>query len=121
MKKLTQQEELIMKAIWKTGIGAVRDFMKVLPKPHPPYTTVASVVKNLEKKSYLSSRKFGNTYAYSPLISEEKYKSNFLSRFVNDYFENSYQNLVSFFAKNDTISKEELQEIINIIEKKKRK
>lgn len=118
MEKLTQQEEVVMKAIWEAGLGAVRDFIDVLPKPQPPYTTIASVVKKLEKKGYLSSRKFGNTYVYSPLITEEKYKSKFLSRFVNDYFENSYQSLVSFFAKNETISAEELREIIRIIEKK---
>lgn len=118
MEKLTQQEEMVMKAIWETGLGAVRDFMEVLPNPKPPYTTVASIVKKLEKKAYLSSRKFGNTYVYSPSVSEEKYKSKFLSRFVSDYFENSYQNLVSFFAKNEAISAEELKEIIKIIEKK---
>lgn len=118
MEKLTQQEEMVMKAIWETGLGAVRDFMEVLPSSKPPYTTVASIVKKLEKKNYLNSRKFGNTYVYSPAISEERYKSKFLSRFVNDYFENSYQKLVSFFAKNETISAEELKEIIKIIEKK---
>ncbi len=121
MEKLTQQEEMLMKAIWQTGLGAVRDFIEALPEPHPPYTTVASIVKNLEKKGYLSSRKFGNTYVYSPLITEEKYTARFLSAFVNDYFENSYQKLVSFFAKNEKISATELEEIINIIEKKDKK
>ncbi len=55
MKKLTQQEEMVMKSIWQIGLGAVRDFIELLPAPHPPYTTVASIVKNLEKKGYLSS------------------------------------------------------------------
>ncbi|PID95475.1 MAG: transcriptional regulator [Bacteroidetes bacterium] len=121
MKKLTQQEEMVMKSIWQIGLGAVRDFIEVLPEPHPPYTTVASIVKNLEKKGYLSSRKFGNTYVYLPIVTEEKYKARFLSNFVNDYFENSYQKLVSFFAKDERISAEELKEIVNIIEKKDKK
>ncbi len=118
MEKLTPQEEAVMQAVWRVEMGAVRDIMEQMPEPKSPYTTIASVIKNLEKKKYISARKFGNTNVYSPLISEEKYKARFMSSFVNTYFENSYKSLVSFFAKqDDKISKEELKEIINLIEK----
>lgn len=117
MEKLTQQEEIAMLSIWKTSGGFVKDFLEVHPAPQPPYTTLASTVKNLEKKGYLQSRKIGNVYEYQPIIAESEYKQKFMSGFVKDYFENSYKNLVTFFAKEKKISSEELKEIVKMIEK----
>ncbi|NIG57168.1 BlaI/MecI/CopY family transcriptional regulator [Chitinophaga sp. Cy-1792] len=117
MEKLTQQEEAAMMAIWKAGKGFVKDFLEIHAAPAPPYTTLASTIKNLEKKGYVASHKIGNVYEYTPLIEEESYKQKFMSGFVKDYFANSYKELVSFFAKEKKISPDELKEIIRMIEK----
>ncbi|MEO6283326.1 MAG: BlaI/MecI/CopY family transcriptional regulator [Dyadobacter sp.] len=118
MEKLTQQEEDAMQAVWKTGEGNVKSFMQALAEPFPPYTTLASTIKNLEKKGYLQSRLIGNSYLYAPAISEEAYKQKFMGNVVKDYFENSYKELVSFFVQKNNISADELKEIIGLIEKK---
>ena len=119
MEKLTQQEEEAMLAIWKTGEGNIKSFMANLGEPLPPYTTLASTVKNLEKKGYLQSRLIGNAHLYAPAISEEAYKQKFMGNVVKDYFENSYKELVSFFVEKNKISADELKEIIGLIEGKK--
>ncbi len=121
MEKLSQQEEEAMQAIWKGGGGFIKDFLQHLEEPKPPYTTLASTVKNLEKKGYLKSEKIGNTYRYLPLIEAESYKSMFMSGFVSEYFRNSYKELVAFFAKEEQISAQELKEIIDMIENNKAK
>ncbi len=117
MEKLTSQEENVMQAIWQIKMGAVRDILNQMENQQQPYTTVASIVKNLEQKQYLKARKFGNTNVYTPIISEEDYKSRFMSNFVNQYFERSYKKMVSFFAQEEKISRDELEEIIKLIEK----
>ena len=89
------------------------------PKPAPPYTTVASIVKNLERKQYIRAARVGNTYQYTPLIRESEYKRTFMSGFVRNYFENSYKEMVSFFAKDQKISANDLKDIIDMIEKGK--
>ncbi len=71
MEKLTPQEEQAMQAIWKTGEGIVKLFMENMEPPLPPYTTLASTIKNLEKKGYISSRLIGNAFLYKPVVSEE--------------------------------------------------
>ncbi|MDO1451728.1 BlaI/MecI/CopY family transcriptional regulator [Rhodocytophaga aerolata] len=119
MEKLTPSEEQAMQAIWKTGEGHVKLFLDNLAPPKPPYTTLASTIKNLEKKGYLTSRLVGNTYLYKQAIGEEEYKSKFLSGVVHSYFESSYKNLVSFFVKQQKLSAKELKEIIDMIEGKK--
>ncbi|NIJ53879.1 BlaI/MecI/CopY family transcriptional regulator [Dyadobacter arcticus] len=119
MEKLSAQEEEAMLAIWKTGEGSIKTFMAAMSPPGPPYTTLASTVKNLEKKGYILGRLIGNVYLYSPAVTEEAYKQKFIGNVVKDYFENSYQSLVSFFVEKNNISTDELKEIIRLIESKK--
>jgi predicted transcriptional regulator len=120
MEKLTQQEEDAMQAVWQFGPGSVKDFLDQIIDPKPPYTTLASTIKNLERKNFLSSEKVGNTYRYIPEIKEEEYKKRFMSGFVNDYFKNSYKDLVAFFANEKKISANDLKEIIKLIEDPKK-
>ena len=68
MENLTPQEEEAMLIIWHLGKGFVKDFLEQYPEPRLPYTTLASTVKNLERKGYLTSRRYGNTYEYTPLV-----------------------------------------------------
>jgi len=118
MEKLTNQEEEIMLIIFQQGKGFIKDFIQRIDEPQPPYTTVASIVKNLERKGFVKSTRYGNTYEYCPVMEESEYKSKFMSGVVQNYFENSYKDMVSFFAEKKKISAEELKEIIKLIEKK---
>ncbi len=116
MEKLTQQEEDLMKVIWNNGEGNVKLFLEKMPDPKPPYTTLASTIKNLEKKGYVSSGLLGNTYLYKPVISAEDYKHQFMLGFVEHYFNNSYKEMVNFFVSQKKLKPKELKEIIDLIE-----
>ena len=120
MEKLTIQEEEVMRLIWELQSCFVKDIVAKYPQPAPPYTTLASIVKNLERKRYVQNKRYGNTYEYTPLIPESEYKRTFMSGVVRNYFENSYKEMVSFFAKDQKISAEDLKDIIDLIEKGKR-
>lgn len=120
MNKLTIQEEEVMLAIWRTGEGSIKDYIAKLDNP-PPYTTVASTVKNLEKKGYLSYRTFGNVNVYKPAIEEEEYKKKFMGNVVKEFFDNSYKDVVNFFIDQKKLSAKELKEIVEMIEGGKRK
>lgn len=116
MEKLTKQEEETMIYVWQLENCNVKDIQERFPEPKPPYTTIASVVKNLQRKRYVKSERVGNSYKYSPIINESEYKRSFMSGFVHDYFKNSFKEMVSFFAKEQKISPEELKDIISEIE-----
>src|ERR1044071_7981640 len=118
MEKLTHVEEEAMRAVWRTGEANVKAYMDNMETP-PPYTTVASIIKNLEKKGYLSGRLVGNVYLYKPLITEVEYKKKFLGKVVKEYFVNSYKDLVNFFVSQKKLSTRELKDIIDMIEKGK--
>jgi predicted transcriptional regulator len=107
-----------MQAVWRTGEGNIKAFMENMDEPSP-YTTVASTIKNLEKKGFLSSRLIANAYLYKPVISEEDYKKKFVGNVVKEYFDNSYKELVSFFVEQKKLSAKELKEILELIDKGK--
>ena len=117
MERLTPQEENVMLHVWQVNECAIKDVVERMEEPRQPYTTVASSFKNLENKGYLIKRRFGNVKVFKPLITESAYKRHFLSGVVESYFDNSYKELVSFFAKEQKITTEELNEIIRLIEK----
>ncbi|WP_139925210.1 BlaI/MecI/CopY family transcriptional regulator [Hymenobacter sp. DG01] len=117
MERLTQPEEEAMRGFWHLNGAFIKEVLELLPEPRPPYTTLASTVRNLERKGYLRGEKLGNTFRFTPLIPAEDYRKRFLGTFVGDYFRNSYKELVSFFAKEQKISAEELKEIVRMIEK----
>ena len=48
---------------------------------------------------------------------DKPHKERFMNAAIENYFNNSYKNVVSFFAKEEKISVEELKEIIALIEK----
>ncbi len=105
-----------MRVFWELDGGFIKDVLERLPEPRPPYTTLASTVRNLERKGYLKAEKLGNTFRFTPAIVAEEYRKRFLGTFVGDYFRNSYKELVSFFAQEQKISAEELREIVRLIE-----
>jgi len=120
MEKLSAPEEQAMQAIWRVGEGHVKLFLEQITDK-VAYTTLASTIKNLEKKGYITSRLVGNLYLYKPVISEDEYKKKFLSGIVQNYFANSYKDLVNFFVDQKKLSADELKEIIDLIEGKEKK
>lgn len=119
MERLTAQEEDAMRWIWQLAPCFVKDVLAKYEDPKPPYTTLASVIKNLERKKYVKAKQYGNTYEYTPLIEESDYKRTFMSGVVQNYFANSYKEMVSFFAKDQKLSTKDLEDIIRMIEKGK--
>lgn len=120
MERLTPQEEAVMLHVWKIGECSIKTVWTNMEQPKPPYTTVASTFDNLVNKGYLKRGRIGNVKMFDPKISEPAYKRHFLSDLVKSYFDDSYKELVSFFAKDQKISQEELSEIIELIEKNRK-
>jgi len=119
MKQLTPQEEQLMRFVWQYGKGFVKDYRELYPDPKPPYTTVATIIKKLENKAYLRSKLYGNTYEYTPKIKESDYKKTFFSGVVNNFFGNSYKEMVTFFATEEKLSEKDLEEILEMIKNKR--
>jgi len=115
MKELTRAEEQIMHVLWALGQGYVKDIIERLPAPKPAYNTVSTIVRILEKKGFVGHEAFGKTHLYRPIVAKEDYTQAFLKNFVKDYFDDSYQELVSFFARDRNLTVSELEEILSAL------
>ena len=120
MDKLTNKEEEILQVLWTLEKAFVKDIIQALPDPKPHYNTVSTIIRNMEQKGFVKYQAFGKTHQYYPVVSKETYRKAFMNKTINNYFESSYKNVVSFFAKEEKISIDELKEIIELIEKKDR-
>ncbi len=119
MQKLTNKEEEVMIILWRLKQAFVKEIMAEVTGDKPHYNTLSTIVRNLEEKKYVAYEAFGNTHRYYPLVAREDYRKYFVNSKLIEYFDNSYKSMVSFFAKEEKISVDELKEIINLIEKKK--
>lgn len=117
MKELTKAEDQIMRVLWKIQRGVVRDIINQLPEPKPAYNTVSTIIRILEKKNFVGHKAFGKTHEYFPLISKSEYSRFYLNNFVSGYFGNSFQNLVSFFAKENNLSVNDIDDLMKEIKK----
>lgn len=119
MEKLTNKEEEIMHLLWTLKKAFVKEVQAELTEENLHYNTVSTIIRNLEEKGFVSHKAFGKTHQYFPAVSKETYSKQFMNTATKKFFDNSYKSMVSFFAKEEKISAEELREIIDIIEKRK--
>ena len=120
-KPLTKAEEEIMQVLWKLENAFVKDVVDELPTPKPHYNTVSTIIKILEDKGFAAHESFGKSNRYYPVIKKDAYSKKSMTQFVKSYFEGSYTNMLSFFAKEKDISIEELESILMELKKDKSK
>ena len=115
MENLTAKEEKIMQVLWDLKKALVRDIIDRLPNSDQPYTTISSIVRILERKGFVSHKPYGKTHEYFPLISKAEYRKGKFKGFLNEYFDNSIESVVSFLVKEEKISPEEMEELTRMI------
>jgi predicted transcriptional regulator len=117
MNELTKAQEEILKALWKIETGAVSDVLDALPEPKPAYNTVATVLKVLENKKYVSHKTYGKTNVYYALISKSKYAGFHIKNLLRDMYDNSLKQMVSPFLNSNKINLNDLEELKSLIDK----
>ncbi len=116
MKELTKAEEQVMQILWEIESGVVHDIIEKFPNPKPAYNTVSTIVRILVKKEFVGYNAKGKTHIYYPTVKKDDYKKFFLKTFLGGYFGGSFQNLVSFFAKENDMDMKQMDELLSLIE-----
>ncbi len=117
MKPLTKAEEQVMQALWKTDKAFLREVIEAMHNPKPHQNTVATLLKILVEKEFVGITAFGRQNQYYPLVSKEEYSKRSMKQLVKGYFEGSFSNVVSFLVKENNISVEELESLLQQIKK----
>ncbi len=119
MKQLTKAEEEVMQLLWQLEEANVATIIEQMPEPKPAYNTISTIVRILENKSFVSHRKKGKGYIYFPLVMKEDYSDQSLKKLMNNYFNGSFKNMVSFFVKKNDMDIKDLEKILNEFDNKK--
>jgi len=116
MKQLTKAEEQVMHILWELKEGIIKEVVEGFQKPRPAYTTVATVLKVLEKKGFVDHRTFGNVHQYFARITKQEYTRFTFTALLKDYFGGSFPKMATFFARENNLGMEELEELLRITE-----
>lgn len=124
-KELTKAEEEVMQILWRLKRGFIKEILEKFDEPRPAYSTVSTIIRILQEKGFVNYKAYGRTFQYFPVISKDDYRKTQMSSFVRNYFSNSYQKMVSFFAREDSITVKDIEDIMEMMKKegkeKKRK
>lgn len=118
LKELTRAEDQVMQILWKLEKGFVKDIIEHMREPKPAYNTVSTIVRILETKGFVDHKTYGKTHEYFPVISKDKYTKFYLNNLIKGYFNGSFQNLVSFFAKENKLDAKEVAKLLNELKNK---
>ena len=116
---LTAKEEEVMRILWEHGPMLVKEVLECIPEPRPHVNTVSTVIRVLEKKGYVGHEKEVGTYRYHAILEKDSYRKATLMTMLRNYFDNSLKSMVSALVQEEQLSEEEINECIDIIEKKK--
>ena len=121
-RTLTKAEMDIMNVMWDRGDGlTTHEIIEQYPEPKPAYSTIATFLKILTNKGFIKSRKQeggGKTFVFTPLLSREAYTNRVMKEVKSTFFAGSLKSMLSFFAKQEEVSEEDLQEIMELIKNK---
>jgi len=119
IKELTKAEDQIMQVLWKLEKAFVKDIIEELPRPKPAYNTVSTIIRILETKGFVDHTAYGKTHEYFPVISKEQYTKFYLNSMLKGYFNNSFENLVSFFVKENDMNLKDIEKLLKEAKTKK--
>jgi len=115
---LTNAEEQVMKLLWRLDKAFIRDLLNEFPDPKPATTTVITLLKRMMDKGFVSYKQYGNSREYYPLIKKSDYFSDHINGLIKDFFNNSTSQFASFFTNETDMSKSELKELRDLVDKK---
>jgi BlaI family transcriptional regulator, penicillinase repressor len=115
---LTNAEEQVMKLLWRLDKAFIRNLLNEFPDPKPAPTTVLTLLKRMMDKGFVSYKQYGNSREYYPLIKKSDYFSDHINGLIKDFFNNSTSQFASFFTNETEMSKTELKELRDLVDKK---
>jgi len=115
--QLTKSEEQIMGYLWKLEKAYMKNILDEFSEPKPAATTVATVLKRMTEKGFVSFEQHGSNRQYFPLLKKTEYFSKQMNAVIKNYFNDSASQFASFVTNETNMSPEELTELRDLVDK----
>lgn len=116
---LTRAEMEIMNMLWDAGKAlSTHAIIEQYPDPKPAYSTVATFMKILTTKEFVSYRKGeegDKTFYFYPLITRAEYTRKYMKEVKNTLFGGSLKSLLTFFVQEEELAEDDLRDILEMI------
>ena len=119
-KVLTKAEEQIMQTLWRLQRAGLREVTVAMPAPKPHTSTVATMLKILTDKGFVSVEALGRMHFYSPTISKEDYSGQRIAGIAHSYFDGSFEKVISYMVKNRDVTIADLELLVEQLKKDKK-
>ncbi len=121
IQELTKAELEIMQIVWSLdGEFVIRDVHERMQDPKPAYSTVTTIIRILDTKGFLSHKTYGHSNVYKVEVTKEEYTDSFMHGVLNSFFGGSLSGLVNYFSARKSISTQETDEILKILDEDKK-
>ncbi|MFP2997335.1 BlaI/MecI/CopY family transcriptional regulator [Spongiivirga sp. MCCC 1A20706] len=114
--QLSKTEEELMNHLWKQEKAFMKNLLDAYPEPKPANTTIATLLKRMTDKGFVGYTVFGKSRQYYPLVKKKDYFSKHLNGLIKNFFNNSTTQFASFFTEETNLSKEQLEELRELID-----
>jgi predicted transcriptional regulator len=117
-KVLTKAEEQVMQVLWQQEQSFLKDVVDAMPAPTPHSNTVATILKILMDKGFVTAEAVGRNNLYRPAMRKDAYSKQSLGQVVNNYFDGSYPSAVSFLIDQKKLSVQDLELLFQQLKQK---
>lgn len=118
---LSKSEEQLMQLLWYKKKAFINDLIEAYPEPKPALTTVATLLKRMQDKGFVSFTQQGRAREYYPKVAKEVYFSKQMKGMIKHFFNDSATQFASFFTQEADMTKEELEKLKGIIDQEIKK
>lgn len=117
-KLLTEVELELMTPLWKLGEGTVSDVLDQLPPERQlAYTSVSTILRILEQKGILKTRKEGRGHTYIPLLKKSEFEARSVKQMIDRVFDGTPVALVKQLLETVHLNEADLEELKKLVEK----
>jgi len=117
---LTDREAEFMEVLWDHGPSTVAEVRERL-KDEPAYTTVLTILRNLEGKGYVGPTKDGRAHRYAALVERDSARRNALRDLSAKFFKGSTEQLLTHLVSSQKLSDAQIDRIQQLLDQRRNK
>ncbi|PTX56152.1 putative transcriptional regulator [Litoreibacter ponti] len=116
---LTEVELEFMTQLWALEEGTVRDVLDQLPEGRNlAYTSAATILRILEQKGFVTSRKDGKRHIFTPALAKDAYQTRSLKHLSVKLFDDAPAALVARLVDDAELTDEALGQIRALVDRR---
>ena len=118
---LSNSEEQLMQILWKQKRAFMKDLIDAYSDPKPATTTIATLLKRMQDKNFVDYIQMGRSREYFPLVKKKDYFSKHVNGLIKHFFNDNPAQFASFFTEETDLSKEQLEDLRQLIDEQIKK